>query len=114
MVTPGAPPSAGLHAVATRPSGRRGKSADPLGDDEGITTEHDRDVMMPADETSPFVVVESQLALEFLVDALGPPALFDDAHDLLAGHAAAKARQIELGRMAVALGPFEDKPYRLA
>ena len=33
--------------VGTRPGGRGGKSAEALGDDEGVATEHDRDVVMP-------------------------------------------------------------------
>ena len=46
-----------------RPVGRGGKSPDPLGDDERVATEHGRDVMVPADEASTFVVVETEIAL---------------------------------------------------
>src|SRR5580658_9551237 len=68
-------------------SGRGGKSADPLGGDEGVATEHDRNVMVPADEAAALVVIEAELALELLVDALCLPPLLDGAHDELLAHA---------------------------
>jgi hypothetical protein len=37
-----------LGTVGTPPGGRGGKSADALGDDEGVATEHDQDVVVPS------------------------------------------------------------------
>ncbi len=65
------------------PGDRGGKSADALGDDERVATEHDRDVMMPAWVRATLEVIETELALEVLVHALGPPAFLEGPHDLL-------------------------------
>src|SRR5579871_948173 len=96
------------------PSRRGGKSSNALGHDEGVAAEDDRDVVMPSDEGATLVVIEAELALELLVDALGLPALLDDAHDLLLAHTRAQRRDEELGGLPLAVGPFDDEPDRLA
>jgi hypothetical protein len=74
-----------LRTVWTCFSGRGGKSADALGNDEGEAREDNGDVVVPAAEATPFEMIEAEFALEVLVHTLSPPALFDDTHDLLAG-----------------------------
>src|SRR5260221_841701 len=98
---------------AMGPCCRGGKSADPLGDDERVATEHDRHVMMPPFEAATFEVIESELALQLLVNALGLPTLFDRANDLLLGHAMSELREIELRRFCIVFEPFDDDPDRL-
>jgi len=66
----------------TSPSGRGGKSEDPLGGDEGVAAQRYRDVVVPAREAASFEVVEAQLALEVFVGALGPIPLLDEADHL--------------------------------
>jgi hypothetical protein len=55
------------------PRAVRGKKAKLLGDDEGVATEREGDVMIPSTPASTFEVVEPELPLQFLVDTLGAP-----------------------------------------
>jgi hypothetical protein len=50
-----------------------------LGHREGVATEDDGYVVVPAAETTAFVVVEAEFTLEVLVGALRAPALRGDA-----------------------------------
>ena len=81
---------------ATLPSGRGGEMPHALSDDEGVAAEGDRDVMVPAREAASLEVVEAQLALHLLVDALGAVALLEQADDLLLAHRASQGREREL------------------
>lgn len=75
--------------MALRPGGRsrrsllaigaRGKTPHAFRDEERVAAEDNGDVVVPAGESTPLVVVETELALEILVDPLGPPALLDAA-----------------------------------
>ena len=58
-----------------------------FGDDERVAAEGHRDVVMPTREAPSFEVVETKLALEIFVDALGPPPLHHDADELSLRHA---------------------------
>src|ERR1700733_11554930 len=69
---------------------------------------------MPSREGATFEVIEPQFPLEVLVHAFGPPALFEDADDLLVAHASCQRRQDELRGLALAFGPLSDEPERLA
>src|SRR5260221_6196462 len=69
--------------------------------------------MMPPFEAATFEVIESELALQLLVNALGLPTLFDRANDLLRGHAMSERREIELRRFCIVFEPFDDEPDRL-
>jgi hypothetical protein len=103
----------GDRPIGPGPSARGKKSADPLGDHKGVATEHDGDVVVPSDEASSFVVVESELSLELLINAFGLPPLLDGANDLLFAHSPAQVGEEELGGSTLAVGPFDDEPYRL-
>jgi hypothetical protein len=83
-----------------------------LGDHEGVAGEHDADVVMPADEGAPLVVVQAQLALEVFVRALDAPATLDGPHQLLARDVRWQRGEHELGRRRFALGPFDQQPLR--
>lgn len=104
----------GERTVATRPCGRGGKSADAFCDHEGVPTQDDRNVMMPAWERATFKVIEAELALEILVHSLGTPALLDVADDLLVAHASREGGEEEFGRLLFALRPFGHEPKRFA
>src|SRR5271156_5990157 len=101
-------------STRTFPSLRGGEVPQTLSDDEGVAAEDDRDVMMPASEAPSFEVVEPQLALHLFVSGLRTPALFDDAHELLLAHRSRQRRQRVLGRLLLAVGPFDEQPERLA
>src|SRR5271165_7134440 len=80
-----------------------------LGDHEGVATEREGDVVVPSAPASSLEVVEAQLALHVLVDALGPPALLEDAHHLLGAELPGDRDQREVGGLGLGLGPFDDQ-----
>src|SRR4029077_2978900 len=100
--------------MGTSPSGLGGKMPHTLRDNEGVAADGDRDVMMPTGIGSTFKVIETQFAFHVLVHSLGPPPLFDDAHELLLAHGARQGRQRVLSRFALAVGPLDEKPQWLA
>src|SRR5262245_33718434 len=73
--------------VVFRADGRGGKSPRSLGGEEGEAAEGDGDVVVPAAEAAAFEVVEAELALEVLVDALGAPSFLEEVDELHEGHA---------------------------
>src|SRR5262249_54988292 len=99
----------GERVVPTRPSGREGKMAKLLGDDECVATEREGDVMVPPAPASAFEVVEPQLALHVLVHALGAPTLLEDADHLLGAELAGNDHEREVRRLGLALGPLDDQ-----
>ena len=96
------------------PSSRGGKTPHAFSDDERVAAEDDGDVVMPTRERAALEVVQTELALELLVRALGAPAFLDDAHDLLLGHAPRQGREHELRGLRFALRPLDHEPHRLA
>ena len=75
-----------------------------FGHDERVAAENDRDVVMPAWKGTSLEVVETKLALEFLVGALGAPTFLDDPDDLLFAHAPWQCGEHELRRFVLPLG----------
>lgn len=100
--------------VATRPPGRGGKSSRPFGHEEGIAGEDAADVVLPADVRAPLEVVQSQLALEVLVHALGAPALLDASDELFSGHRLREGREDVVLDGTIAIGLLHHEPLRLA
>src|ERR1019366_9341538 len=96
------------------PSSRGGKTPHALRNEEGVAAEDDQDVVMPARERAALEVVQAQLSLEFLVGALGAPALLHDAHDLLLRHAPRQGGEDELHGLRLALGAPHHEPHRLS
>ena len=76
--------------VFQRPSGRGGKTPHTFSDDERVAAKNDRDVMMPALESSSLVVVQTELTLQILVGALRSPALHYEPDELSASPALRK------------------------
>src|SRR5665213_1576185 len=81
-----------------------------LGNDEGVAAENDRDVVVPAGESSSLVMVKAEFAFEVLVGALDPPALHYQADPLLCGQLGAGDRNEEVvGRLGLAVAPFDEQ-----
>src|SRR5438105_2304087 len=79
------------------PSYLRGETPRALGDEEGVAAQDNRDVMVPAGVAASLVVVQTQLALDLLVHALGAVALLDATDELLHRDVLAERREVELG-----------------
>src|SRR3982751_4377000 len=69
--------------------------------------------MVPARKGTTFEVIESELTFEVLIQALGSPALLEQADDLLFAHASAQRGEKKLGRFLLIFRPFSDEPKRL-
>src|SRR5262249_17979797 len=93
---------------------RGGKMPRAFSDDERVAAEDKRDVVMPSGERATLEVIESELALEVFVGALGSPALHHDADDLLLSLASREGGEHELRGSLFALGPLDHEPHRLA
>src|SRR6266542_5239008 len=99
-----------LRVVAQRPSGRGGKTLHAFSDDERVAAEGDGDVVVPAREASAFEVVEPELSLQILVDALGAPSLHDEPYELPLGDVRGQCREEVVGRLTLAVAPLDEKP----
>src|SRR5438552_18704105 len=94
----------------TLPSGRGGKTPHAFAEDECVAAQDTRDVVVPAGIAASFVVVQSQFALEILVEPFGAVALLDDAHKALAGGLAGQRREEVIGRLQLVARPLDQKP----
>jgi hypothetical protein len=67
--------------------------------DERVAAKGDGDVVVPARKAAALVVVEPELSLQVLVNALGSPALHDEANELLLCRTARHAHEEVVGRL---------------
>ena len=82
----------------------------PLGDQESVSCDTERHVVVKATPTSPFVMIEPKFLFEFLIITLDPPAqfgLFDERRD---GRVRRQGRKPIFDRLLSTLGPFDEKP----
>ena len=61
---------------------------------EGVAAEHDAYVVVPPAKASTLEVVETELALQVLVRALGAPALSGDAHERVERRVGRQRREV--------------------
>src|SRR5258708_23556100 len=97
-------------ARSTVPAGRGGKTPHTLRDDEGVAADRDGNMVMPTGETPPLEVVEPELALHLLVDALGAVALLEEANELLLAHLPTQRGERKFRRFSFAIGPLDEEP----
>src|SRR6516165_5027618 len=73
-------------------------------------------MMVPAWEPTPFEMIEAQLALHIFVNALGAPALLDQANQLLPSHrdSGIEMDKVKLRRRRLAVLPLHEEPNILA
>ena len=69
---------------------------------------------MPAGETSTFKVIETELAFEILVGALGSPPMLDMPNELKPRSVFGGCDEVELVRLFLAIFPLHEKPYGFA
>ncbi|WP_395854275.1 hypothetical protein [Cystobacter fuscus] len=99
----------GLHP----PLGPRGKMPHAFGDDERVAAKSHGDVVVPTGKATALVVVEPEFSLQVLIDALGSPALHDEADELLLGRTARYGDEEVVGWLRLALAPLNEKPEGL-
>jgi hypothetical protein len=69
-------------------------------------------VVVPAWEAKAFVVVQTELALEVLVHALGSSALHDQANELSVRSELGQRDEKGMGRLLLTVPPLDEKPER--
>ena len=79
-----------------------------------IRRDAQRGMVMEATPVAPLEVVEAKLLLQFLIVPLDAPAHLDDIHQFLACGLGRQGRQEMLGRLRLALGPFDEQPFFFA
>ena len=67
--------------------------------------------MMKAAPPSPLVMTEPELLLEFLVVALDAPAQLGEINQAGEGNVSRQGGEPVFGRLRLALGPFDQKPF---
>src|SRR6202050_2632726 len=100
--------------TGTRPSARGGKMPQSFAEDERVAAEDNGDVVIPAAEGAALEVVESELAFEVFIDALGAPSFLGDPNELLATRGFAQPRERVVRRRFLVVRPFDQEPVLTA
>ena len=79
-------------------------------DDERVAAEGDGNVVVPAREAPSLEMVETEFALEVLVDAFGPPPLHHDAYELPLRHSLGESRERVVGGFVLPVAPLDEQP----
>src|SRR6476661_7471468 len=94
--------------------GATASRARPLGDQEAISRDAQRGVVVEAAPAAALVVPEPDFLLEILVVPLDPPAQLSQVDHLLEADLLRQGRQPVLRRLRLALGPLDQQPFLLA
>lgn len=85
-------------------------AGESFGEQKAVGGNAQRGVMVKAAPAAPFVVVEPEFLLEFLVVALDAPALMGDRDQLVEGAGLRQRREVVLLRLRLMSGPFDQQP----
>src|ERR1700686_1739432 len=85
-------------------------SRDALREEEGVSGDAQRGVVVKAAPTAALEVVEANLLFELLVVALDPPAQLGDAHQFLERRGGGQGTQEVFGGFRLTRGPFDEQP----
>ena len=99
-----------VRVVFQRPSGRGGKTPHTFSNDERVAAKGNGDVVVPAWEAPSLEVVDAELALQVLVDTLGPPSLHDDPDEFPLVDVLGQGRKEVVGRLLLAVAPLNEEP----
>src|SRR6185503_10924397 len=81
-----------------------------FGHEEAVGRDTQACMMMEAAPTSPLIMAQPQLLLQFQVIALDAPAHLCCGHQIVDGSVLGQRRQPVLGRFALVLRPFDEQP----
>src|SRR5687768_13417923 len=70
-------------------------------------------MVVPAAEASALEVVETELTLEVLIEALGAPPFLDQVDELDEGHPLVRG-EVEVTRLVLVVAPFANQPHAIA
>ena len=83
----------------------------PLQGQEPVGGGDQRGVVIPPEPGAALVVVKAELALELLVVELDLPSQAGEAGEPLGLGVGGEVREPVIGRLILALGPFDDQPF---
>src|SRR5580658_8484961 len=86
----------------------------PFAEDERVAAQDYGDVVVPATEGATLEVIESELALEVFVYALGAPSFLRDSDELLAARHLFQPCERVVCRRLLAVGPLDEEPVVVA
>jgi len=101
----------GTRAGRRKARGLGGKPS-ALGHQEGVCGDAEHPVMVEGFPAPPFVVIQSQLVLQFLVVAFDPPAELDEPHELVERHMLGDGREPVLRGFPLSGPPLHQEPPR--
>ena len=82
-----------------------------FGDQESVSRDAERHVVVKASPASPFIVIEAEFLLEFLIVAFDPPAHFGGCNERGEVGIGRQGREPIFGRRAFVLRPFDEQPF---
>src|SRR5438105_3932632 len=103
----------GKRSSFERPGGTRSRGGNrlPFGDQESVSCDAERGVMVEAAPTAPFKVVKADLLLEILVIAFDAPTQLGKIDETGKANVGGQVRQPILCRFLLAFGPFDQEPF---
>src|SRR4030095_12133887 len=88
-----------------------GGNRSPLGDQESISGDAERGVMVEAPPSSALIVSEPEFLFELLIIALDAPAQLGEIDQAFEGDVSCQRRAPIFGRLVRALGPLDQQPF---
>src|SRR4030095_4098480 len=88
-----------------------GGNRSPLGDQESISGDAERGVMVEAPPSSALIVSEPEFLFELLIIALDAPAQLGEIDQAFEGDVSCQRREPIFGRLVRALGPLDQQPF---
>src|SRR5260370_5134847 len=89
----------------------RGGNRLPFGDQESVSSDAQRGVVVEASPTSPFEVSKPELLFQLLIIALDAPAQFGQIDQAFEGDVRGQRREPIFGRFFLAFGPLDQQPF---
>src|SRR5260370_11343702 len=89
----------------------RGGNRLPFGDQESVSRDAQRGVVVEASPTSPFEVSKPELLFQLLIIALDAPAQLGQIDQAFEGDVCGQRREPIFGRLLLAFGPFDQQPF---
>jgi len=90
---------------------RLGGNQTPLGDQESVSCDCERDVVVEAAPASTFIVAKTDLLFEFLIIPLNSPSQLGLADEVGELDTFRQGRESVFGRFDVALRPLDKEPF---